>query len=98
MEEVPLLKALTATYAKSAVVVGISTDVSLPRVDRVVREKRMTWPILADGKGFDGPLAQAYHIQGTPDIFVIDGGGRIVKRLDSATQIEATLQAALAPR
>jgi peroxiredoxin len=98
MEEVPLLKALSAKYAHTAAIVGISTDVSLPRVDRVVKEKKMTWPILADGRGFDGPIAQAYHVDGTPDIFVIDAAGRIVKRLSTATEIDATLQVALAAR
>jgi len=64
----------------------------------VIRDKKMTWPILADGRGFDGPLAQVYHVEGTPDIFVIDAAGRIFKRLDTAKDIEATLQAALAAR
>jgi hypothetical protein len=92
MEEVPLLKALQAKYSGAATIVGVSTDVSVPRVDRTVKEKRMTWPILADGKGFEGPNATAYHVQGTPDIFVLDAEGRIVKRLDSAEAIDATLQ------
>lgn len=92
MEEVPLLKDLQAKYSGAARFVGVSTDVSVPRVDRTVKEKRMTWPILADGKGFEGPIATAYHVQGTPDIFVLDAEGRIVKRLDSATAIDATLQ------
>ena len=97
MEEVPLLKGLSAKYAKTLVIVGISTDVSVPRVDRVMKEKKMTWPILADGRGFDGPIAQAYHVDGTPDIFVVDAAGRIFKRLSSATEIDPTL-AALAAR
>jgi len=89
MEEVPLLKRLQAKYSRTASIVGISTDVSVPRVDRVVKEKGMTWPILADGLGFDGPIPAAYHVQGTPDLFVLDAGGRIVKRLGSAKEIEA---------
>jgi hypothetical protein len=63
-----------------------------------VKEKGMTWPILADGKGFDGAIAQAYHVRGTPEVFVLDREGRIFGRSGSATQIEAVLQQALAPR
>src|SRR5829696_6145691 len=96
MEEVPLLKALHTKYANQAAIVGISIDVSVPRVDRTIREKAMTWPILADGKGFDGPIAKAYHIQGTPELFVLDREGRIFARLGSAKQLEARLQEALA--
>jgi peroxiredoxin len=95
MEEVPLLKQLAAKYSKSAAIIGISIDVSVPRVDRTIKEKGMTYPILADGKGFEGPIPTAYHIQGTPDLFVLDGDGRIVKRLGSAKELDATLQSLL---
>jgi peroxiredoxin len=98
MEEVPLLKDLAAKYSKTAAVIGVSIDVSLPRVDRTVKEKGMTYPILADGKGFEGPIPAAYHVQGTPDIFVLDADGRIVKRLGSATEVEAALEPVLRTR
>ena len=98
MEEVPLLKALHAKYRKDAVILGISVDVSVPRVTRTIKDKGMTYPILADGKGFDGPIPTAYHIQGTPDLFVLDREGRIVARLGSAATLEATLKNVLAPR
>ena len=98
MEEVPLLKQLFEKYAGTVHIVGISTDESIDRVDRVVKEKGMTWPILSDARGFDGPIPTAYHVQGTPDLFVLDGDGRIVKRFSSATEIEATVAPLLAPR
>jgi hypothetical protein len=98
MEEVPLLKALHEKYVNDAIIIGISIDVSLERVDRVMKEKGMTWPILADGNGFDGPIPTAYHIQGTPEVYVLDREGRIFARLFSAKQLEATLKDALASR
>ena len=66
MEEVPLLKALYAKYSDRAVLLGVSVDISLNRVDRTMKSKVMTWPQLADGKGFDGPIAKAYRVDGTP--------------------------------
>jgi hypothetical protein len=98
MEEVPLLKQLSGKFAGTVQIVGISTDDSVERVDRVVKEKGMTWPIVSDGRGFDGPIPTAYHVQGTPDLFALDGDGRIVKRFSSATDIEATVAPLLAPR
>jgi len=98
MEEVPLLKQLFDKYAATVEIVGISTDESVERVDRVVKEKGMTWPILSDGRGFDGPIPTAYHVQGTPDLFVLDREGRIVRRFTSATEIEATVAPLLTPR
>jgi peroxiredoxin len=95
MEEVPLLKELHARYANQATIIGVSVDTSLERVDRVMKEKAMTWPILADGNGFDGPIPKAYHIQGTPELFVLDREGKILARLGSAKQLEARLKEAL---
>jgi len=95
MEEVPLLNALHAKYANQAAIIGISIDVSLERVDRTLKDKRMTYPILADGQGFEGPMPKAYHVQGTPEVFVIDREGKIFARLGSATQLEDRLKEAL---
>ena len=95
MEEVPLLKELDKKYANQAAIIGISVDVSVERVDRTLKEKDITYPILADGKGFEGPMPTAYHVQGTPEIFVIDREGKIFARLGSATQLEDKLKEAL---
>ena len=95
MEEVPLLKALQTKYANRATIIGISIDESRERADKTIKDKKMTWPVLADGKGFDGPIPVAYHIQGTPEVFVLDRDGKIFARLGSATQIEAKLEEAL---
>jgi peroxiredoxin len=94
MEEVPLLKALHTKYAKQAAIIGISIDTGVTRVDRTMKQKGMTWPILADGKGFDGPIPKAYHIQGTPELFIVDRDGKIFARLGSAKLIEASLSEA----
>lgn len=95
MEEVPLLRELHSRYATQAEIIGVSIDVSVPRVDRTIKEKGLTWPILADGHGFDGPIPRAYHIQGTPDLFIVDRDGKIFARLGSATQLEDRLKDAL---
>jgi peroxiredoxin len=95
MEEVPLLKTLNQKYAKDAVILGISVDESLARVDRTIKAKGMTWPQLADGKGFDGAIPVSYRIQGTPELFLLDRAGRIFAKPGSAAQIEARLQEAL---
>ena len=97
MEEVPLLKQLHTKYANRAALIGISIDTSLLRTDATIKEKGMTWPILADGQGFEGPIPAAYRIQGTPDLFLIDKEGKIAKRLGTATEIEPALNALLDP-
>ena len=58
-----------------------------------VKARKMTWTILADERGFDAPIPLAYHVQGTPDIFILEAEGRIFKRTSTAREIEAALQA-----
>jgi peroxiredoxin len=96
MEEVPLLNELHTKYAGKAVILGISIDISLERVDNTIKTKKMTYPILADGKGFDGPNPKAYNVQGTPEIYILDRVGRIFARHGTAKLIDASLQDALA--
>jgi peroxiredoxin len=95
MEEVPLIKALDTKYSNDAIIVGISIDATLERADRTIKEKGMTWPQLADGRGFDGPIPTAYHVNGTPTIFVLDRDGRIFAKPNSGKQIEENLLKAL---
>ena len=95
MEEVPLLSALHTKYANQAVILGISIDEDLKRTDRTIKEKRMVWPVLADGKGFEGPIPTTYRIQGTPDIWILDRAGKILARPGSAKLIDAILGEAL---
>ena len=90
------MKSLQTTYATDAVILGVSIDANLARTDRTIKEKGMTYLSLADGRGFDGPIPQAYHVDGTPTIYVLDRAGRIFAKLGSAKQIEARLQDALA--
>lgn len=99
MEEVPLLKALHAKYsARGAVIVGISIDNSVARAERTIREKSMTWPQIANEKGFDGDIPLKYGVNGTPTIFVLDRAGRIVARPASAKRLEESLLVALGTR
>src|SRR5258705_2469840 len=97
MEEVPLLKQLHTTYAsEGAVFLGIGLDENVGRADKMVKTKAIPWPQLVDGKGFNGAIAKAYRVEGTPTLYVLDRAGRIVAKLGSAKQIEAKLQEALA--
>ena len=61
-----------------------------------MKGNRLPWPQVVDRLGFDGPIAKAYRVNGTPMLYVLDREGRIVAKLGSAEQVEAKLQQALA--
>lgn len=99
MAEVPLLKALNDKYsARGLVVLGVSIDSSIRQATQTIKTKGMVWPQIVDAKGFDSDIAHAYHVEGTPTVFVLDRTGRIVARPPSAKQIEENLDAAFNSR
>ena len=92
------MKALHAKYLNEAVILGVSVDVDVRLADRAITSKGLTWPQLADGKGFDGAIPRAYRVDGTPELFILDREGRIFAKPESAQQIEPLLREALAAR
>ena len=96
MAEVPLLKTLHDQYAtQGLVILGVSIDSSVSLANRTIKEKGLIWPQLVDEKGFNSDAAQAYRVDGTPTVFVLDRASRIVARPPSAKGIEEHLAAAL---
>jgi hypothetical protein len=96
MEEVPLIKALHATYSRDGVtILGVGTDQNVELADRTIKDKGMTWPQIVDPKGFDADIPVAYHVMGTPTLFVLDRTGRIVARPESAKQFDDLVRAEL---
>ena len=83
-------------YANDAVFVGIGLDTNISRLDKMVKTKAIPWAQLVDGKAFDGPIAKAYRVDGTPVLYVLDRAGRIVAKLGSAEKVEENLQSVLA--
>ena len=74
--EVPNLAKVHADLeAKGFEVLGISLDSqqTLPRLKKFTEDKGMTWPQIADGKGWDAKLARLYGVRAIPACFLVDG-------------------------
>jgi hypothetical protein len=83
---------LTAKYGSGLVIVGISVDSNLDRLDRFIKEKAISWAQLGDGKDFEGPIPKLYRLTGTPTLYVLDRAGKIAAQINSAEKIEETIQ------
>ncbi|MFC0270622.1 TlpA family protein disulfide reductase [Metabacillus herbersteinensis] len=55
-----------------------SSEKSIQQVDQFVKQYKMNFPILLDKQG---EVAKSYRIIGIPTTFVIDGNGRIKRKL-----------------
>jgi peroxiredoxin len=67
---------LNKLYAGEAAIVGINLMESKERVSSAVDEGGMLYPVLLDR---DGAVGRAYGVQAIPNIFLLDGQGRLVE-------------------
>ena len=53
-------------------IVGVNSDDSLEKAQRVVRDNKLNWPSFFDGGSTNGPIASEWGIRGWPTIYVLD--------------------------
>jgi thiol-disulfide isomerase/thioredoxin len=74
--EVPNLKKVYDEFhSKGFEVLGVSLDneATLPKLKNFTEEKGMTWPQIADGKGWEAKVGVLYGVRGIPACFLVDG-------------------------
>jgi thiol-disulfide isomerase/thioredoxin len=77
--EIPnMLEQYEKYHDKGFEVVGISLDEEKDKVDAFVADKKIPWPILYAGKGWQDPVAQFYGISGIPQLILIGRDGNVI--------------------
>ena len=77
--ELPNLKEVYEKYHDSGFeIVGISLDSDEAALREFIKENRLTWRQVFDGKRWESPLVQQYGIRGIPAQFLIDQEGRVI--------------------
>lgn len=74
--ELRALKKLRENAGEPAIV-GISLDAEKKDLVAFSSQERPDWPLLFDGKGFDGAAARAYDVRRLPALWVLDRKGRL---------------------
>jgi len=76
MEEVPGLAECYAKYKdKGFAILGVTLDSANQdkQIRAVMKDKKMLWPEIYDGKGWKAEIALLYFIQSIPSPFLVDG-------------------------
>lgn len=47
------------------------------KLRKVIADHRVTFPVIYDGKGANGPLAERNRVTGYPSVFLLDHRGRV---------------------
>jgi RNA polymerase sigma factor (sigma-70 family) len=104
MAEVPgLVDAHTQLHAQGFEVLGVSLDEpdATEKVKTTLNEKKMTWPQVYDGGGWNSTVAKLYHVQSIPAPYLVDGDtGTILATGDDlrGAKLAQTIRAALAQK
>ena len=76
--EIPHVKAAYAKYhAKGFVIVGISLDQDLARLQEFTKAQDMPWPQYFDGKGWGNAISTRFGIKGIPTMWLVDKNGNL---------------------
>ena len=76
--EAAYLRRLRSDPATSALpLLGVSLDRDRRGAQRLKEEFSIDWPLLFDGKGYDGPAALAWDVRRLPALWLVDKKGRL---------------------
>ena len=56
---------------------GINSDSTTTRAKAAFKREKITWPVIFDNGGTDGPIATRWGVRGWPTIYVLDAKGVI---------------------
>lgn len=96
--ELPRLRRLHDELGStSLVIVGISLDTIEPRrLASWTRRNDIGWPLVHDGRGYNGALARQFGVEELPATVLFDRDGRLAARDLRGERLEAAIRALLA--
>ena len=97
MAQVPSERALAAKLeGRPFALLGVNCDYRPTDARKALASEQITWPNWYDGDPRDGPIADRYHVQGIPAVFVIDARGIIRDKDVRGEALERAVEALLA--
>ncbi len=97
-DQIPHLKAARRRFGERGLeIVGVSLDEDPEAARRFVETHKISWPVVARGKGMLDPLAREYGVQAIPSIWLVGRDGSIVGRGLTGGEIGPAVAAAIVP-
>lgn len=91
-----VMKAYDQFHDRGFEVIGITLDEDEHRFKGFLQDRKMTWPQVYEGKGFeDNSLTRKYGVMGIPTTFLIDPEGKILARDLHGDELVSALAKAL---
>lgn len=74
-------------------IIAVSVDTDLKAVTKAIKQEHYPWINIAQLKGWDGPIAQAYDVSATPTFFLLDKDKKIIAKPRSIEMLDQILKA-----
>ena len=73
-------------------IVGVNSEDSMEKIQRICVEKELTWPSFFDGGGTSGPIATQWGVRGWPTVYILDHEGVIRSTNGRGPVLDAMLE------
>lgn len=87
-----LEKYYNPTDASRLQVIGISVDTDKKSVEKAVKEEGYKWPVIANLKGWNGPIAKLYGVNATPTYVLLDKNKKVIATPTTVEELEKYLK------
>jgi peroxiredoxin len=74
-------------HRKGVKIVSVSLDDDMSALSRYLKQSNLPWPIYADGKGWDSPIVETFHLYATPTMFLINENYRLIGKPMNLNQL-----------
>lgn len=79
-------KALPALPKQDVQLFGVSLDTKPEPLEALAKERKITWPVICDGKGWESPLVRGLGINTLPTVWLLDRQG-VLRSLDGSDRL-----------
>jgi peroxiredoxin len=70
-------KALPKLSVEQVQLIGVSLDTQPDPLETLASERKITWPVICDGRGWESPLVRGFGINALPTVWLLDREGRL---------------------
>lgn len=78
LEALDTIQRAAANFPKGSVqILGVSLDTKRERLVAIAEQKRITWPVACDGKGWESALVRPLGINALPTVWLLDREGKL---------------------
>lgn len=78
--------------ARGVAFVSVGLEDNRARLEKIVADHQIPYPVLYDGKVWNNEIAQTYDVHGTPTFVLINRDGTVIGAGTSASELSALLK------